>query len=42
MEEKHRFVGLAGTGKLTVTELGADFRVSRKIADLPPATGGMN
>jgi transposase InsO family protein len=30
MEEKHRFVSLAGTGKFTVTELCADFKVSRK------------
>jgi transposase InsO family protein len=30
MEQKHRFVSLAGTGKFTVTELCADFKVSRK------------
>jgi transposase InsO family protein len=30
MEEKHRFVSLATTGKFTLTELCADFKVSRK------------
>jgi transposase-like protein len=30
MEEKHRFVSLAGTGKFTVTELCTEFKVSRK------------
>ncbi|MCX6953090.1 MAG: helix-turn-helix domain-containing protein [Verrucomicrobia bacterium] len=30
MEEKQRFVSLAGTGKFTVTELCAEFKVSRK------------
>jgi transposase InsO family protein len=30
MEEKHRFISLAGTGKFTLTELCADFHVSRK------------
>jgi transposase-like protein len=30
MKEKQRFVCLAGTGKFTVTELCADFKVSRK------------
>jgi transposase len=32
MEQKHRFVSLAGTGKFTVTELCSDFHVSRKSA----------
>ncbi|MFI5337292.1 MAG: helix-turn-helix domain-containing protein, partial [Opitutales bacterium] len=30
MEEKQRFVSLAGTGQFTVTELCAQFKVSRK------------
>ena len=30
MEEKHRFVSLATTGKFTLTELCTDFKVSRK------------
>ena len=30
MEEKHRFVSLAATGRFTFTELCADFHVSRK------------
>ncbi len=30
MEQKHRFVSLAATGRFTLTELCADFRVSRK------------
>jgi transposase InsO family protein len=30
MEEKHRFISLAGTGRFTLTELCADFHVSRK------------
>ena len=30
MEEKHRFVNLAGSGKFTLSELCADFKVSRK------------
>ena len=30
MEEKHRFVSLAGTGQFTVTELCTEFKVSRK------------
>ena len=30
MEEKLRFVSLAGTGKFTLSELCADFHVSRK------------
>lgn len=32
MEEKHRFVSLAGTGKFTVAELCSVFRISRKTA----------
>jgi len=32
MEQKHRFVSLAGTGKFTVAELCADFLISRKTA----------
>jgi len=30
MEEKHRFVSLAATGKFSVTELCTEFKVSRK------------
>ena len=30
MEQKHRFVSLAATGRFTFTELCADFHVSRK------------
>ena len=30
MEEKHRFISLAATGRFTCTELCADFGVSRK------------
>ena len=30
MEQKHRFVSLAATGRFTITELCADFHVSRK------------
>lgn len=30
MEEKHRFVSLASSGRFTLTELCADFKVSRK------------
>jgi transposase-like protein len=30
MEEKHRFVSLADTGKFSVTELCTEFKVSRK------------
>ena len=30
MEEKHRFVSLAGSGRFTLTELCRDFKVSRK------------
>jgi transposase InsO family protein len=30
MEEKHRFISLAGSGRFTLTELCADFKVSRK------------
>ena len=30
MEEKHRFISLAGTGRFTLTELCADFHVSQK------------
>ena len=30
MEEKQRFISLAGTGKFTVTELCLEFKVSRK------------
>jgi hypothetical protein len=32
MEQKHRLVSLSGTGKFTVTELCADFQISRKTA----------
>jgi putative transposase len=32
MEEIHRFVSLAATGRFTVTELCADFHISRKTA----------
>ena len=30
MEQKHRFVSLAATGRFTFTELCADYHVSRK------------
>jgi putative transposase len=30
MEQKHRFISLAGTGRFTLTELCADFQISRK------------
>jgi transposase len=30
MEEKHRFVSLAAIGRFTLTELCADFHISRK------------
>lgn len=30
MEEKHRFISLATTGKFTLTELCSDFKISRK------------
>jgi hypothetical protein len=30
MEEKHRFVSLAGSGRFTLTELCVDFKISRK------------
>ncbi len=30
MEEKHRFISLAGSGRFTLTELCTDFKVSRK------------
>lgn len=32
MEQQHRLVSLAGTSKFTVTELCADFQISRKTA----------
>lgn len=32
MEQKQRLVSLVGTGKFTVTELCADFHISRKTA----------
>jgi hypothetical protein len=33
MEQQHRFVSLAATGRFTFTELCADFGVSRKTDD---------
>ena len=33
MEEKHRFVSLADTGKFSVTELCTEFKVSRRLVE---------